>query len=548
MRPTEPYQRRLSALKTERSSWENDWMSIQDVLLPLSGRFLGEKSNTGTKKSRLNQIYDSTGTRALRTMQAGMMSGMTSPARPWFRLDAPDPDMNEYGPVKEWLYIVTRFMGDIFAKSNVYRALHTCYGEIGAFGSHGIVLVEDPATLVHAHNSTIGEFYFGSNAKGQVDVFYRCYDMTVGQVVRTFGLKVVSPAVRSLFSQGNMDAWVPVVHLVEPRADRDASLRDNRNMPFKSVYFEYGADGLLSEGGFEEFPVLAPRWDVLPGDSYGTGPGLDALGDIRQLQHEQLRKAQAIDKQTNPPLQGPAEMQSFAVDSLPGGISFVPGLTNQHAGFRPLYDVNLRLDYLLEDIRDVRDRINATFYADLFTMLAMSDRRQMTATEVAERHEEKLLVLGPVLERLQGELLDPLIDRTFALMLRGGLVPPPPRELQGKPLQVQYVSILAQAQRAVGTQAIDRLAGFVMNAAQVNPDIADKFDWDQAVDEYSIMLGTPPQLVRPDDDVESIRAQRQQAQQQAMQAQQMAETVQGAKTLSETDTSGRNALTDVLSM
>lgn len=549
MKKTEAYHRRLSALKVERSSWESDWLAIQSILLPLAGRFLGAKPNSGAKKSRLNAIYDSTGTKALRTLQAGMMSGMTSPARPWFLLQAPDPELNEFGPVKEWIYTVTRIMRDVFAKSNFYRSLHTCYGELGGFGSHAIMMADDMDTLLHCHNSTIGEYYLASNFKGQIDTYYRAFDMTTGQLVKTFGIDNVSPTVKRLFNQGNMDAWVPVVHCIEPRAERDISKVDNRNMEFASAYFEAGGenDNLLSEGGFNEFPLLSPRWDVLPGDAYGTSPGYDAIGDIRQLQHEQLRKAQAIDKQTNPPLQGPAEMQSFNIDSLPGGISFVPGLTNQNAGFRPLYDVNLNLNYLLEDIRDVRDRINSVFYADLFAMLALSDRGNMTATEVAERHEEKLLVLGPVLDRLQSELLKPAIDRTFNLMLKAGLLPPPPPELQGSDLQVEYVSILAQAQRAVGTQAIDRVTGYVMNAAQVNPEVLDKFDFDQAVDEYSNMLGTPPQLVRPDDKVLEIRQQRaaQQAQQQQMMT--AAASIDGAKQLSDIDTEKRSALTDILS-
>lgn len=545
-RKLEQYNKRLSALKTERASWLNDWQEIQRYILPLSGRFLGHNPNEGTKKTRLNDILDNTGTVAHRTLVAGMMSGMTSPARPWFALEAPDPDLNEFAPVKEWLHIVNRAMLGVFAKSNFYRALHIAYGEMGAFGTASILISESDRQVIHCYNSTAGEYLLANDETGLVDTFYREFKMTVAQLVQRFGLNACSNTVRNLYTSGSLDAWVKVVHCIEPRSSRQYDKVDNLNMPFKSCYYELGndEDKVLSESGFNEFPVMAPRWDLLAGDVYGTGPALHALGDIKQLQQQQMSKAIAIELQARPPLQGPAEMQNFEIDSLPGGVTFVPGLTGANAGFRNLYDVNVNLNYLLEDIQDVRRRIESAFYADLFTMLAMTDKR-MTATEVAERHEEKLLMIGPVLERLQDELLGPAIDRTFAIMMRQGLIPEPPEELQGEDLRVKYVSMLAQAQRAVGTQAIDRLAGFVMSAAQANPEVLDKFDFDQAVDEYGDMLGTNPKIVRPDDDVEEIRQQRAQMQQAAMAQEQAAQAAQSAKTLSDINVEDRSALTEM---
>jgi hypothetical protein len=542
------YQKRLGALKSERSSWMPHWREINDNLLPRSGRFFVEDRNRGERAA--NPIYDSTGTRALRVLAAGMMAGMTSPARPWFRLATPDPDLMEHAPVRHWLHQVTERMRGIYERSNFYRSLHSMYEDLGAFGTGVALVMEDHQSVIRCYNSPVGEFMLAQNERGLADTLYREYQMTVGQMVGQFGLEKVSRTVRQLYEKGNYDEWVTVVHAVEPRPERDFGKRDARNMPVRSVYFEAGADGeeLLRESGFADFPGLCPRWHVTGGDIYGSRcPGMEALGDINQLQHEQLRKAQAIDKMTDPPLQGPPGLEGKLIDGLPGGVTYVDGLTTGGGGMRPLYEVNLRLDYLLEDIRDVRDRINSTFYADLFQMLAMSDRRQMTATEVAERHEEKLLVLGPVLERLHGEMLSPAIDRTFSIMARNGLLPEPPPELSGLDLRVEYISMLAQAQRAVGTQAIDRLAGYVINLAQANPEVTDKFDFDQSVDEYADSLGVPPAIVRSDDAVELLRQQRAQQQAQQQQMAMAAPAAQSAKTLSDTGLEDRNALTALFS-
>jgi hypothetical protein len=241
---------------------------------------------------------------------------------------------------------------------------------------------------------------------------------------------------------------------------------------------------------------------------------MESLGDIKQLQHEQLRKAQGIDYQTKPPLQVPSYMKNRDVDSLPGGVTFIDGAQGK---IETAFNVNLNLDHLLRDIQDVRGRINSSFYADLFLMLANATDTRMTATEVAERHEEKLLMLGPVLERLHNELLDPLIDITFDRMVEAGLVPPAPEELQGMELNVEFVSMLAQAQRAIGTNSVDRYVNSMGMVAQMKPDVLDKFDSDAWADGYADMLGVDPSLIVAGPQVAKIRQARAQAQQAAAQ-------------------------------
>lgn len=512
------YQERWGSLKTERSSYESHWRELAEYFLPRASRFMSSDRNNGTK-SKYNKIYDNSGTKALRTLAAGMMSGMSSPARPWFRLGTTDSDLMEFQPVKIWLNDVTKAIRGVFNRSNTYRSLHQTYEELGLFGTGTSIIVDDFRNTIRHETLTAGEYCIATDNRREVVTLYREFDMTVSQLVREFGLKNCSTSTQNLYSAGALDKWITVLHIVEPRYDRDLKKRDALNMAWKSVYVEHGCtERILRESGFANFPALAPRWTTIGNDIYGGSPAMEALGDCKQLQHQQLRKAKCIDYMTEPPMILPTSLKNQEVNLNPGGRIYAdnPGAT---AGARPAFEVNLNLQHLLIDIQDVRDRINGAFYADLFLMLANDTRSGITATEVAERHEEKLLMLGPVLERLHNEMLNPLIEITFDKLLKSGQLPPPPEEMQGQDLRIEFVSTLAQAQRAVGTASVDRLLGVVGAVAGMKPDVVDKIDGDQLIDSYSDMLGVDPSIIIADDQVAIVREQRAQAQQAQMAAQ-----------------------------
>jgi hypothetical protein len=525
---------RKGALWQERSSWLMHWREISEYQQPRLGRYMVTDVNKGWK--RHNSIYDNTAIGASRTLAAGMMSGMTSPARPWFKMELADRELVEYGPVKSWLFTCTNLIRDIFARSNTYRSLHQGYEELGLFGTWATVVLPDYDNVIHHYPMTIGEYAIGTDHRGRVNTLGREFQMTVGQIVSQFGLENCSTTIKSMYDRNQLDAWVPVVHMVEPNHNRDMKKRDNRNMAYSSMYLELGGneDKFLSQSGFKKFPALCPRWAVTGNDIYGNSPGMEAQGDVKQLQHEQLRKSQGIDYQVNPPLQVPTQYKDAARSRLPGGIMYAD-VTQAGGGIRSAFEVNLNLQHLLEDINDVRGRIRSAYYADLFMMLANDTRSGITATEVAERHEEKMLMIGPVLERLHDELLKPLIDMTFDYCAEAGILPPPPKELQGVELNVEFISTLAQAQRIVSAQGMDRLLATVGNIAGLNPGVLDKIDFDQAVDDYGQMYGVNPEIIVPDDVVAKKRAEREQQQKAMEQAATMPQMVESAKTASEID-------------
>ena len=538
------YNKQLGSLETERSSFDTHWRDLSDFILPRSSRFLTSDRNKSTRNTK---IVDPTATMANRTLSSGMLSGITSPTRPWFSLGTPDPEMMEYGPVKYWLEMVQNRMNDVMNKSNWYQSLPIVYGQLGTFGTTAMSLLEDDEDVIRTHPFPIGSYYLSNSDRLQVDTVYRKFSMTCRQIVQRFGLDNVSDSVKSAWTSQQYEQWFDVVHVVEPNMNRDTGKMDSKNKKFASVYYEAGgADNkLLSEKGFDDMPIMAPRWDINGEDVYGSScPGMIALGSVKALQLEQRRKAQAIDKLVNPPMVGPSSLRNQRASLLPGEITYVDQVSGS-TSFQPAYAINPRINELVADIQDTRSLINSSYFVDLFMMLQNVNTRSMPVEAVVEMKEEKLLMLGPVLERLNDEFLDPSIDRIFNIMARKNMLPPAPPELAGQSLRVEYISVMAQAQKAVGIGSIERFVGFVGGLAQANPAALDKLNIDQAIDDYGNMVGVPATIIATSEQVAQVREERakQQQQQQAMQTSMAA--VQGAKTLSETQTDQPSALSAV---
>ncbi|GKM60548.1 TPA: phage tail protein [Klebsiella pneumoniae] len=539
----EQLQKQQAQLTNDRSSFDPHWRELSDFINPRGSRFLVTDVNRDDRRN--TKIVDPTATLAARTLSSGMMSGITSPARPWFKLATPDPDMMDYGPVKLWLEVVQRRMNEVFNKSNIYQSLPLLYASLGNYSTGAMAVLEDDSDVIRTMMFPIGSYYMANSARGSVDTCFRKFSMTVRQLVMEFGLNNVSDSVKGMWDSGNYESWIEVIHAVYPNIDRDTAKLNSKNKPVKSVYYEVGGDSdkLLRESGFDEFPIMAPRWEVNGEDVYGSScPGMIALGQVKALQLEQKRKSQLIDKATNPPMVGPSSLRNQRVSLLPGDITYIDQVTGQD-GFKPAYLVNPNTADLLADIQDTRQIINSAYFVDLFMMLQNINTRSMPVEAVIEMKEEKLLMLGPVLERLNDECLNPLIDRTFSIMARKNLLPPPPDVLQGMPLRIEYISVMAQAQKSIGLSSLSSTVGFIGQLAQTKPEALDKLNVDQAIDAFAEMSGVSPTVIVPQEQVEQVREQRaQQQQQQQMVAMGMA-AAQGAKTLSEAQTADPSVLT-----
>lgn len=541
---------RLIGLRTERYSWWLHWREIADYLIPRRYKWLVVPNQMNRGSSINQRIIDSTGTLAWRACTAGMMAGITSPARPWFRLGLHDKGLSEYGPVREWLDTAVSILMRIFAESNFYNVMHTAYGDLVAFGTAPFVIYEDYEDVINCVNACAGEYFLANNAKLRADVFYREFVRNVAQIVEEFGLENCSETVKSAYRSGGAQLRMErvIAHGIEPNADyEEMDVPGMKGFKYRELYWEWGSGSncLLRMRGFHENPVIAARWDISSNDPYGRSPGMDALGDIKQLQVQQKRKGQAIDKQVNPPLIADASLRNQPTTGIPGGITYVNSTAGTQ-GMKPIYEVKPELGDMRQDLLEVQKRVQNAFFYDLFLMISQLDTVR-TATEINERKQEKLIQLGPVLERFQFEALDPIIDRVFAIAQRKGLFPPAPNELKSQSLEVEYISMLADAQKAAMTSGLERFAGFVGSIAAGQqgrggqPEVLDNVDWDHMAEIYADAMGVPSKVIIPYAKVLKVRQQRQ-VQQSAIQAQPAMENataaVQGAKVLSETDVGG----------
>lgn len=536
--------KRWEALKAERQTWVDHWRELAEQVRPRGSRFLASDRNQGTKRN--GSIINSRPILASRTLAAGMMSGITSPARPWFKLTTPDSRLAETDAVKAWLVAVEEELRTVMHRSNFYDILQVVYSDLTVPGTAAMHIDEDSESGIRCYAYPAGQYALALDEKGRVDTCFREVSLTVRQMARRFGVGRCSQSVQSLHREGRLDKWVECLHAVQPRDDVRGGALGAARMPWASYWLEAksgDSEGLLLEGGYEEFPVCAPRWYVTGEDVYGTSPAMDALGDCKALQVLEKRKAWLVDKLANPPMNAPPQLRSASL--LPGAINHV---SNPSARFEPAYlPAPAAVQVVGEEIRQHEKRIDQAFYADLWLMLSQYVGT-MTAREVSERREEKLLQLGPVLQRVSVDLLDPAVGRVFSILQRQGRLPPPPREIQGQDLKLEYLNIMAQAQKLLGTTNMERLTSFTVQVAQSKPEVLDKLDLDQTVDEYAAALGVPPTTVRPDDAVQAIRAQRAKAQAKAAQLEQAQLAADATQKLAAApmDASNPNALTEML--
>ncbi len=537
---------RWGQLKQARTSRMAHWQEIVRWMFPYSGRFfVGQRDQ---RESDWNEIIDETAAHSHEVMSAGLMSTRTSPARPWFKLQTPDPDLNKQNVVKRWLSDVEVGMRRVFRRSNTYLAYTNLYDEVGAFGNGASIIVDDDDTLIHHHVLTIGEYGVATNARGKVDTLYREFVMSVAEAVKEFGLENCSKTVKTLWSAGELNSPVRILHAIEPRADRDPSKIDVLNMPWASTYWEEGRDDgkYLRQSGFTRFPCAVPRWRVRANDVWGEGPGTMTLGSSVALQRMHLRYGEAVDYQTKPPLQVPPELQSRDSDLLPGGM--IPyEQTTPSGGIRSAYQVETRLDHLLASIEDTRRRIQTGFFVPLFQPLAaLSDTTQRTAAEIMQRREEMLTMLGPVTQRLQNDMDEPIIEATFDRMVASGMIPPVPDELRGADLDIEFIGPLAQAMKAVEAASSDRFVMTLGSLAQAKPEVLDRLDADEWVDYYGDLTGVDPRLIVPGPQAAIIRKKRAEAEAAAAQIQAAQAQAATARDMASASTDGNNLLTDAM--
>lgn len=531
---------RLSVLRQWRNSWWNtNWNTLALYLLPRRSIWLTQSSGGWPTPNNMNRgrmlndaIKDPTGTYAVRVCAAGLMSGLASPSRPWFKITTKIKNFEPDADGRKWMDEIEDRVYTILAGSNFYNSFAQECEDLVVYGTAPTIIYEDEKELIRCYNPANGEYYLSSSATMRVDGLYRQFVMTVSQIVDFFGIENCPEVIQQLWKAKSsaLDQEWTVAHCIEPNFTVDGVGKIPGNFAYREIYWLYGqgAPFPLSRRGFVDPPFTAPRWATQSNDAYGRSPGMDVLPDIIQLQVMTVRLSEAIEKQVRPPLLADITMKNQPSSSLPGHVTYVQNLANG-TGMRSMYEVNPDIKGLSALIEQIEQRIKVGLFNDLFLMLESAPQKDMTATEVQGKLQEKMTVLGPVVENLLNESLRPKLKIIYGIMERKGMLPPMPDSMKGVPLDLEFTSLMAVAQKAASTGGLERFAALVGNMVAVFPEAKDILDVDTFLREFNTLLVNPEKILRSPQAVEQLK---QQQQQQQKEAQQMQAAQHGAQTAS----------------
>ena len=505
---------RFDKLQSQRQNWETHWQDVADYMQPRKADVTKQRAR-GDKRMEL--IFDSSPIQAIELLAASLHGMLTNPSTPWFTLRFKDEDVDGEDEAKLWLQSATDAMYTAFNRSNFQQEIFELYHDLITFGTAAMFIEEDDDDLIKFSTRHINEVFIAENDKGRIDTIYRRFKISARAAVQKFGNKISSD-IRSIVDKDPYKE-IEIIHAVYPRKDFNPTKKDKSNMPFESVYIEFKTGNELSVSGFKEFPFVVPRYLKASNEIYGRSPAMTALPDVKMLNEMSKTTIKAAQKQVDPPLLVPDDGFLLPVRTVPGGLNFYRSGTRDR--IEPLnIGANNPLGLNMEEQR--RDAIRAVFYVN---QLMMQDGPQMTATEVIQRNEEKMRLLGPVLGRLQSELLKPLIDRVFNILLRNNMLPQAPEFLSGRDIEIEYVSPLAKAQKSSELQSIMRAIEILGSLANVAP-VFDYVNFDNLVKHLADIVGVPQKILKSQS---QVNAERQQAQQQQQEMQQMQQVQQLAK-------------------
>ncbi|ENC6709925.1 head-tail connector protein [Vibrio harveyi] len=537
-------------LENDFSSWKPHLQEISNFTMPRMQQFNVSQTGKGDKGMN-SKILDPSATLYLRTAAGGMFSGITNPTMKWLRLNTSNKDKNKRHAVRVYLDQCSDIILELLGKTNFYNASYMAMKDILAFSTSSVGIQKSEKHFLRFYPNPIGSYRMANGEDLSVSTHETSDRWTAARLVERFGINNVSNAVKSAYNSGNFQQRFEIRHLVFNNPDFIPQAFSAVHKEYCSIWYEVNAedDKLLSRGGFDTFPFLTPRWEAVGSDVYGSfGPGMIGLGQIKGLQVDQKEKFTGSALKNKPPMVGPTSLKNSISSLAPGGLTFLDNMTDG-AGFIPAFQSTFSIQDSLASISDTREILKQVFFYDLFLTVIDVNKSGVTAYEIAQRKEEKMIMLGPVLTRFDEEFLDPTVVTAYHEADRRGLLPDPPQELENEEIEIQYTGLLHQAQKSVGVTSIERSLGFVGNLSAIAPQAMDKVNVDKAVDIYFDITGTTPEVTNDENTIKQIREQRQkdkQAQRLAEMAPAAQQGASAAKLLSDVDMNQNNGLTNML--
>ncbi len=518
--------------KAEKSTVASTWHDIMYFTNPrkrdiLSERTEGEKLPT--------DVYDDTAIQSNLVLAAGLSGYMTNSAQRWFEVKAKDEKLMEDGQVRRFFADATDIMYAAIGESNFYQQVHEMYLDLGALGIGFLYEEEDSKDDIRFYARHPKEIYILEDHREEVNIVYRAFKMTAWQSYTFFGKDKVSDAVKKSLDKQDYGKEFSYVQYVAPRFERDVSKDDTLNMPFASFWVCETSKKICKESGYREFPYFTPRFYKNTNEAYGYGPGISSYSDIRMINQMMEYYIKGAETSLWPAWMLEHDSMIGSLDLRAGALNYQRAPLTQGMQAQQLTTDN-KYQIGLDFIDRTERKISSAFFADLFLML--TQKPNMTATEVIERSQEKMLILGPVLGRLQNELLNPLINRTFNILARRGKLPTPPEQLMEAEYEVVYVSPLAKAQRAIQARDMTTFLSLVGQMAELGPSILDNIDGDVVIEKLSRIYSVDPDIIRDSKERDAMRKARDEQQSKAnavAMAEQIANTASSGAQAKETD-------------
>jgi hypothetical protein len=501
------YKETYKELNDAFAEWAAKGETIRDYLIPWRGVFEGDQPNQGDRKGL--KILDPAGSQALKNYSAGIQAGLSSPARPWFKFRLTNPQARESAAGKQWAPLVEEIMYGVFQTTNFYTSSHIVYEEEGGFGTGNLITDEDPDTGLPVFKvQTYGTYRMSKNDKDIVDTHYSKIEMTARQIREKFPNNIPNDVENATDNQ-----YFTVLRVIEPNSEQDPNKIDNLSMLFTHAYMMFDGETMLSISGFRENPIAAPTLYENAANVYGYGLGEEYLGHIKELQQNTKMLMKANQKMIDPPLIAPSGLKGELKNiNIPGVVVTSNNLIADDI-IKPVVLIKPDLGEMRQRVALIHSQLHTGFFNHLFQTLDQAVEK--TAFEVGILKEEKRLLVGPMIGRQMKQFLQPVLERTFNMLLRNGIIPPPPEELEGVSAEFEFISTLAQAQRAIGAQGLFEYLGFVAEVSKFDPSAIDKVNTDETIDLYADMKSVPPGAVNSDEAVSAIRQQRAEAQAEA---------------------------------
>lgn len=501
---------KFAKLRSSRDNWDNWCQEVADMTLPKRD-FTTQRSPNERRNSR---IYDSTGVYATTMLASGLHGNLTPPTGKWFYF-APPKDAEDYE--REWLDMAADKLLLTFASPSSLFSSQSfeCYLDLVAFGQAVMMPMIVDGRIVY-RSRPLNACWVKENDAGIIDTLYYKASLSAIEIIRAFGEANVHERVMDAYRKGD-DTKFEVLHVVEPRDENYGRGAVAQAKPYKSCYIDVNNKHLMKESGYDSFPYLVPRFSKRSGETYGYGPGHDALPEVKTANSFSEVMFRAAAKNVDPPVLSPIEGLVLPMRLDPNGINYY----DPTVGVPQFWSSNFNPNYLASLLKDKQDLIKRMYYID---WMSMPDRNNMTATEVIQRSQESMRMMGPSLARLEAEFLTPLISRSMELMIDNGMLPPPPASLQGKDVTIEYMSPLAQAQRTANANQVLSGLSVALQIAQFDPSVVQNVDGNTIFrDQVLTNFGWPVGYLRSEDEVAEMQ-QAQAEQQQSMAMAEQAET------------------------